>query len=213
MILTSASPENNLHFYGGEKRALSVVGEHPRQVSKFPSDLFHIPTIRQQAEKQGIETRFLLTIRDPRSVITSVHANSEGKYKIGWDYALGTNKNGLSGSKTEGLLEYIQELKKYSKLPGVKYEDLLIYPDIVQEFIKSEIDIKFKSDFETFHTRDIPKGLHYQMNGVRPIDKTRIDGWKDHPERIKQQFNQCPALFDALIEFGYEKDREWIKNL
>ena len=213
MMLTSSNPENDLYFWGGEKRALSVVGKQWRQISKFPSDLFFIPTIQQECEEQGIEPRFVLTIRDPRGVLTSVHANSEGQYKVGWDYALGTNVNGLTGGKTEGLLTYIQELKKYPDILTIRYEDLISKPNEIQEIIGDYLNLSWNTNFNTFHKRIIPKGLHHQMNGVRELDKSRIDGWRDHPERIKEQFERCPALFDALIDLGYEEDNEWIKNL
>jgi hypothetical protein len=43
---------------------------------------------------------------------------------------------------------------------------------------------------------------------MKPIEK-----WRDHADRIKQQFSECPELLDVLIKLGYEKDKSWIEKL
>ena len=73
--------------------------------------------------------------------------------------------------------------------------------------------LEMRGKFEDFYKFAIPEKLTHQLNGIRPIDHSRIDSWKKHPERVRQQFTECPALHDLVIKYGYEKDTSWLKNL
>ena len=47
------------------------------------------------------------------------------------------------------------------------------------------------------------------LNGIRPLDASRLDGWRSHLPRIKGQLEAHPDLAQSLIEFGYEADDAW----
>jgi hypothetical protein len=81
-------------------------------------------------------------------------------------------------------------------------------------FLETQIpDFEFRSNFSDFYKKEPPGKLSHQLNGIRPPSVENIGRWKNHPERIKQQFEECPQLFDVLIELGYEDNKEWITNL
>jgi hypothetical protein len=49
----------------------------------------------------------------------------------------------------------------------------------------------------------------------KPVQADRAGKWRlpEHRERITDQFSRFPALFDLLIEGGYERDRAWFDEL
>jgi len=80
--------------------------------------------------------------------------------------------------------------------------------------LKQELGFSYTDSFDNFHKKEIPENLSRTLNTVRPVDKSKIASWKDkkHEQRIRSQFTRCPALFDILIQYGYEKDRSWFNK-
>lgn len=202
----------NFKFFEKETKALSTKGGDI--VTKRPMDIFDYKKIINKWP----DTKFIINIRDPRSVLTSIHANSEGQYKVNWDYSVktGIGKDGVGKvmpGKTKGLMDYMNVIYDVPQAIFVYYEDLIKAPDIEHQRIGEFCNFKYHDTFSNFHKQKIPNLLRHQLNGVRPLDMAPIEKWRNHPERIKQQFKAFPDLFDALIQLGYEKDREWIKKL
>jgi hypothetical protein len=199
---------NSCKFYDKEMPALQVLSCQETQMTKRPRDIFKVNQILEKTDAE-----FILTIRDPRDILTSIHANSEGQYKVNWDYSLKTGRKGITG-KTEGLLQYWKAIKNVPEPIVIYYEDLVKNPDENQMFLETQIpDFEFRSNFSDFYKKEPPGKLSHQLNGIRPPSVENIGRWKNHPERIKQQFEECPQLFDVLIELGYEDNKEWITNL
>ena len=192
-------------FFEKEIRAMRVLNKHQNQISKVPVDVFNIDEIRRAAKNP----RFLITIRDPRSVLCSYHSKVKGNYKVSWNRILGNKIPQIH------FVHYIDEVKKRINqgYPIVKYEDLIEQPYLEQDRLGLIFGFQYKAKFTDFYKGDIPQSLAHQMNGVRPLDASRLDAWKQHPERIKQQFTECPRLFDDLVDLGYEFDREWFDAL
>ena len=199
---------NSCKFYDKEMPALQVLSCQETQITKRPRDIFKVDQILEKTDAE-----FILTIRDPRDVLTSIHADSKNKYKVNWNYSLKTGRKGIAG-KTEGLLKYWKTLKTVPDPIIVYYEDLVNNPNENQMFLETQMpDFDFHSNFTDFYKKEPPEKLSHQLNGIRPPNTDTIGRWKKHPERIKQQFEECPELFNMLIELGYEDNKEWFTSI
>lgn len=201
----------NYKFYNRETKATDAHKREPKvpKITKRPTDI----TDAKEIDSKIPNKKFIVCIRDPRSILVSEHAHAPGHFKIGWDYAIATNrKKGIVG-KAPGLL---QRHKKVLQVPDpifIYYEDLVTDPVSIQKMLKKELGFKYKGYFTDFYKHDIPEQLKLQLNGVREVSQDRIDSWKNYPERIKQQFNECPKLFEIVKYWGYEKDDSWFDRL
>lgn len=195
------STVTNYRFFDKEQQALQIPKKY-NFVSKRPKDCYNVKEI-----KEKFNPYFIFMVRDPRDVITSVHAHSEGQYKVGAEYSLKTGKKGVCG-KTEGMLSYWKALKNMPEYTiFIYYEELVTDPDKVQNDLKKIF--KYNGKFTDFHTKQIPPRLAHPLNGVRPISDSNIGRWVNHQKRVKDQFTKYPSMFKMLIELGYEKDTEW----
>ena len=197
------------HFEAVEKS-----GQHndwkENEVRKFPLDILHYDKIKQQFP----DIKFLVCIRDPRDLLCSKHWHFPDKFKISWNEAIHSKqKDGSMKMMNIGLYDVYKAIDnaRNDKMFLIRFEDLINIPDLLQ--IQFNHIFNYAGDFKDFHQKQLPVGMIQQLNGVRPLDKSRIGTWKQYPERIKQQFTECPALFDILMDYGYETDREWFEGL
>lgn len=202
--------------YPHEKRADRAHQEDPEssKITKRPTDMADYRDLSRHI--QGVE--FVVCVRDPRSILVSGHDHAPGQYKISWDHALKTHKDRGVIGKAPGLVERhhkARALVETRPIPTVEvyYEDLVRYPDAVQAELGQALRLKYQGDFRDFINHDIPERLALQMNGVRPVETSRIQSWRQHPERIRQQFRECPQLFEIVRYWGYEISNDWIKDL
>jgi len=181
-------------------------------ISKRPTDMADAAELLSKYN----DITFVLCVRDPRSILVSEHDHAPGQYKISWDKALKTNKNKGVVGKAPGFLERHEKLIKvpseFSKI--VFYEQLVREPDIVQGQLAPLFNYQFNGKFSAVHTQSPPpERLALQLNGVRPVETSRIDSWKNHPHRIYKQFTQCPTLFSILEYWGYERNSLWFDEI
>lgn len=198
-------------FYDRETKAIVAHNKVPDipKITKRPTDISDAEEIKNKIPN----VKFLVCIRDPRSVLVSEHSHAPGVFKINWDYAVATNrKKGIVG-KGPGLIERHDHVLKIPNPRFIFYEDLVEDPDGIQEELGKELKLKYQGKFTDFHKHKIPETLALQLNGIREVSKDRIAPWKQYPERIKQQFNECPRLFEIVKYWGYEKDDSWFDNL
>jgi hypothetical protein len=47
------------------------------------------------------------------------------------------------------------------------------------------------------------------MQGLRPVEASRIASWREHLPRIRAQLLKYPSLIEDLIQAGYEPDGVW----
>lgn len=208
----------NFVFYNREISVLNTYKWARFQCTKCPMDVSRLATVYRNFS----DIHPILCMRDPRSVMCSVHANSEGRYKMNWDSRLVTGNDGVYGiSQGEGTKYFldliIQVQKQFSDVQTtVFYENLISDPDSVQADIEDRMGLPMKYRFSSWNNeamRAVPAKLTYQLNGVRSIDKTRIKSWREYPERMKQIINDCGDELQEYLEiFGYEKDAEWMKQ-
>lgn len=190
-------------FYDREISILNV--PKGNRCTKQPANVYSLDLI----VKTTPGVKIILCIRDPRSVLTSKMRWNSQWYKQSWNE---TRRNGEPHKK--GLIHVHRACKEALKYdPFIcKYEDLVTDPEGVQSRMKDKFNLSLCGNFRDFHEHYVPRRLRAQMHGIRPVERTRIDEWKNHPERIKEQFRQCPELFDAVEFWGYEKDKTWYKE-
>lgn len=189
-------------FFESEVSALEADGE--KVITKRPMDCLRW---RQILEKHP-GTRFVVTVRDPRGMVASRHPKYP-RYTVSWDHYLAGKEN-VTKYPYGGIIPLSRRIREIEG-EVVRYEDLVSGPQAVQRRLGRNLGLAFCGTFETFHERE--PGHWPALNGKRPVDSDGIDKWRRDPERIRQQFSECPELFDLVEEYGYEEDRSWFDAL
>ena len=117
----------------------------------------------------------------------------------------------LSSASAVAGIEYVR----------VRYEDLVANPDGLQGDLSDRFGLSFNGRFSEFHQGGKRHAYRYDDRRAtldtrlvfedQPANASRQGKWRapEHRERIMSEFTACEALFDILIESGYEKDRKW----
>lgn len=166
--------------------------------TKKPSDI----EFAARAMKARQSLWIVCMIRDPRDIVVSRHRNVPDKYYANLGIVLGRMKH----------LRRVQEHKRFA---GVKYEDLVSDPDRTQTHLKLRFPfLRQTAHFSEFHSIAMPtESSVAALNGVRPISTTSIGRWRKHLPRIRAQVDRYPEIVDVLVELGYEKDDQWMRDL
>lgn len=162
-------------------------------ISKQPNDVNWIEPVARKDPRAF----FVAMIRDPRSVVCSMHSGHQDMYFCNYRV---WKKAERSLSRLSGL----------DNVVIIRYEDLVGEPDVVQEKIEAKYPfLRRKHRFSEFHhyarvSDDASKAL----GGVRPV-QNRGPGWKKHLPRLKHQLENNPGILEDLIKLGYEKNDTW----
>lgn len=213
------SSVSGYEFFDREIQASKVIGLGPQNaISKNPRDIFRLERITK-ANILSKEIILLILIRDIRSIITSYHSAVPDDYFMAYDLCYSPDQKGDAPYNGPGIIPTAKAIKKAVDNPDfqsivVRYEDLVSSPRAQEERIRERAGLKFTAHFEDFHEHPIPKRLTRQLNGPRPIDRSRLDAWRsdEHAQRIRSQFTRCPALFDLLIAYDYEQSNDWFER-
>lgn len=205
----------NFQFLDREWPAKLAIGESPASIAtKRPLDVFDADEI-VAANKLGKEIICLVLIRDIRSLVTSVHKNVPADYFVGFDHQYFVHE-GSASFTNPGILQIHRAIGRMQQRRDLRtrvlrYEDILCHTDAVQAHLGREVGFAYRGQFCDFHMHETPPELEYQLNNRRPIDHASIGAWQHerHRTRIRDQFTRCPALFDLLKAYGYEKDDTW----
>ena len=202
MMETSAADARS---YGRERSALAVAkytwpGRSPIVISKLPDDIFRIQQIREYYRNLRTDVRFVLSVRDPRAVLTSIFVDKPG-------YC-------VPSIKWRAVYEHVRYQQQFADVIVTEYRDLVEQPGVVQDRLASFTGCESRLRFEEFH--DAVPG-HFDtrpLNGVRPLDRASLDKWRrpEHRARIQQILQEIPELPDRLIELGYERDHAWLQE-
>lgn len=140
--------------------------------------------------------------RDPRSVVCSVHSKAPGSYAT----------NFASWKKQQ---RYAQMLRGHPRFFEVRYEQLIADPDGVQSEVARFFPFLEQTGlFSSYQQRAQPSvGAVQALNGFRTVDKSRLEPWRQHASRVKEQLTRHPEMAEWLIELGYEKDKSWSDSL
>jgi hypothetical protein len=141
-------------------------------------------------------------LRDPRDTIVSKHGKSPDRY---WA--------SLTFWKT--WTPYGRRLQSHPRFITVRYEDLVTQPDQVQDcLIKRMPFLKKKASFSRYHELTHPPADSLNaLCGVRPASRSSIGNWRRHLPRVAGQLQRHGSISKDLIEYGYEKDDAWEREL
>ena len=158
-----------------------VVGKFPRKASRL---------YKLMADDLGI----IYMMRDPRDVLVSKHFERPRTY---W-----TSVERWIRTATVAL-----EYKDHPNVLLLKYEDLITKPNKAQKAMAEKFNLeaarKFEDCYESFDTKD--KYNAKTMNGIRPLDKSRIGAWKDGylNEKFITRLMKNSEMTDLMKCFDY----------
>jgi hypothetical protein len=190
--------------FGRERSGLGLArytwpGRHRILLSKKPNDIFWVNEIRDYYRGRQTKVRFVLSLRDPRAVLTSFFVDKPG-------YC-------VSAEKWRAVYDHIQYQRQFADVTVVEYRDLVERPEHVRQSLASFIGCQIQ-DFGAFHA-SVPGNFDTRaLNGVRPLDRSALDKWRSpkHRDRLRQILIELPELPERLIEMGYEKDTTWTRD-
>ena len=158
-----------------------VVGKFPRKASRL---------YKLMADDLGI----IYMMRDPIDVLVSKHFERPRTY---W-----TSVERWIRTATVAL-----EYKDHPNVLLLKYEDLITKPNKAQKAMAEKFNLeaarKFEDCYESFDTKD--KYNAKTMNGIRPLDKSRIGAWKDGylNEKFINRLMKNSEMTDLMKCFDY----------
>lgn len=203
LMVETSTPEAKA--FGNERSGMAVArytwpGRHRVLISKKPDDIFRVSELRDYYRGRRTRARFILSVRDPRAVLTSVHVSKPG-------YC-------VPAEKWRAVHEHLAYQRQRDDVMVVEYRDLVEQPNDVQARIAGFVGCEIGRPFDQFHS-DVPSNFDTRaLNGVRPLDRASLDKWRaaDHRPRIRQLLAELPELPERLIEMGYEPDRGWMQD-
>ncbi|WP_231876896.1 hypothetical protein, partial [Oleiphilus sp. HI0080] len=224
----STTLATRFQFTDFEKYFMFLIHKVPSIASKAPLDIMHI----QWLDKMNINNKqiiLIVVIRDIRDILISKHPLIPDQYFIGFDnsYWPSDEFDNEWNYVAPGIIDIHNKVVLSKTNPNaviVKYEDLVTYPNDIQKKLAETFDLKFDINFVDYHTK--PERLAYTYTGKhaakdqslvlegQKISK-KLRKWDDtkYYKRIYDQFNQCPKLFDILIQYGYEQDDQWFDKI
>jgi hypothetical protein len=180
--------------------ARTILRNHSLMITKNPNDVFKIDQIREFYARRTGQVRFILTLRDPRAILTSTYENRTGYYWSvdGWWQ----------------MFHAFERARGSDDALVVRFEQLVSEPETVQGHFTRFIGREPVGRFDQFHAR-VPEGFDTRaLNGVRPLDTKTIVKWQrpEHRQRIRDVLQEMPELPDMLVELGYETDTRWMQE-
>lgn len=227
MLATCLPKFKRDHF---EVYATERIHKYDNRITKSPMDIFNISDLHR-LNKYGKQIYVIIVIRDLRDLTVSIHPNLPDQYFIGHDHSWWPqNKNFTNWEyNAPGIISISNEIEnilssdKYN-VKLVRYEDLVMSTDNAQNELQEFLDEKLKGNFLEYHNS---KNLPYKYEGKykaqdssyvmedKPVVTARHGKWKEkkYTERITEQFEQCPELFNVLTKYKYEEDDKWFSEL
>ncbi len=196
LMLLRATVTNKEVFIDGES---SRFHDEESVICKDPAALTTISDLRDP----------IIMVRDPRAIVTSEYMKPEA-YLVAGD----VHMNG----KDKGVIKNMRvALKNYAPHNIFYYEHLVARAEQVQTRLESYWGLEYEGSFDDYpnttllRNSRLPDMWSRKLNGLREIDKGH--DWRDHLQRVRQQFDAFPELFDLTIQLGYEKDRAWYEEV
>lgn len=148
------------------------------------------------------ELYVIAMIRDPRGVISSRHDSKPGVYFS-------------SFWRWERYMEAIAALQDHPRYLTVRYEDLVADPDAVQDRVARAFGfLHMTGRFSRFpEGAEVHERARVSLNGVRSVDRSSLERWRQELPRIKGELLRNPQMADWLVRLGYETDSTWTRCL
>lgn len=186
-------------FYAHEAR---IFEPPPRAGSVFLSKCPRDVMVIEPALAQDPDLYCLYLLRDPRNIITSKHRRDPDRYWAGLKF-------------WKAYTPCARRLAGHPRFVTVRYETLVAVPDRIQAELLSRLPFLVpRLPFSRFHevAQPAPEAVA-ALGGVRPIAPGRADKWREHLPRVAGQIALHGSIAGDLIEFGYEPDDAWLREL
>jgi hypothetical protein len=167
-------------------------------LTKHPGDIVAVePALRLMPRLFVV-----VMVRDPRDIVCSRHRSDPDRYWCGLKY-------------WKSYVPWIRRLRGHSRVTLVRYEDLVSDPDRVQEDLARAMPwLVRRAPFREFHSHaEASAGSRAALGGVRPVSRDSIGNWRSHKPRVAGQIRRHGSISADLIEFGYEEDEAWEREL
>jgi len=141
------------------------------------------------------DVKVLWMLRDPRDILTSIHANQPDKYYVTPDRLIKS-------------LQLYGQFKDEAQVVTVRYEELVGNPDAMQNKISQACHLtesrKFVDAYKFFpRFHENVRAMH----SIRPIDTNSVQKWRNNPahqKHLEQVFAAHPEIISLSREFGYD---------
>jgi glycosyltransferase involved in cell wall biosynthesis len=176
----------------------------PYMLTKLPCDVEQIVTIRAEYARRTAQPLFVLTVRDPRAILTSCHK----AYPDSWGYY-------VSVQRWRRVWELIRCYCHDPDVLLIRYEDLVCRPAHVQQMLEQFVGWTARHPFGRYHevAQQIRRDSMTEgaLGGLRPLDPSSLDKWREtkHAARVREVLCDLPELPGALVDLGYEQDADW----
>jgi hypothetical protein len=175
---------------------------HPYMFTKTPWDIFFLDDLRSYYATRRADVRFIVTVRDPRNVLTSsIDTGAVNQPDGYW----------IDPPRWTAYYEHFHYAQQFDDVLTVEYEDTICQPNVVQRRLAEFIGWQYHASFDQFLTA-VPDGFDlHNLNGLRPLDRTGLASWRQekHRNRIRRVLREIPRLPECVIEMGYESDTSW----
>lgn len=191
--LTTAIP--HLRAYGREHRALSaaqlyIPGLATVLLTKRPNDIHELEAIRAVYAGSRTQVKFLLTTRDPRAVLVSCHVKKPDYY--------------VSLDRWRETAAAVDRYREDADVFVVPYEDLITTPAAVEARVAAFLGTTLSHGVDTTHTT-VPAGFKTTaLNGVRPLDPSRVRSWEQPQHAARLADVLTPEVVAYLTRWGYQ---------
>ncbi|MFT4560438.1 MAG: hypothetical protein ACI9BW_000172 [Gammaproteobacteria bacterium] len=167
-------------------------------LTKSPRDIL----LAQAALKQSSQLHVIFMLRDPRDVIVSRHNRNPDRYWAGLKF-------------WKAYTQAARPLLQHPRFITLRYEELVSDPDATQgELAKRLPFLAHRSAFSKFHQVAKPtQDSVTALGGVREISTARVTNWRNHLPRVAGQIALHGSIVQDLIEFGYEHDDSWLREI
>ena len=167
-------------------------------LTKSPKDIVVIEPILKMVKNLFV----IYMIRDPRDMMVSKHGHHKDQF-----YG--------SLSLLKKFHPFAEAIKDHPRVLFLRYEDLVQKPDEIQSQIKNTLPFLTKTyNFSEFHKySSASHDVKVAMGSLRPVDSESVGNWKNHKARVAGQIQKHGSISNFLVEYGYEVDASWEKEL
>jgi len=200
------SSAHGLEFFDQEVMARNTRDIYaPAICTKRPLDIFDLDAIR--ATMPYRDFRFIVMVRDPRSLLSSCHSNFGTQFFQGGDYMM-CLRDGIRSFTLPGVLPTGFRILEEATRPDVlivRYENLVRDPEAERKRISEFCGVDLPGRFGDFHESVVPCLLQAPLNGVRPVEVSSEPEWLSPPRlaRVALQYDLFPELDDLCRRLGY----------
>jgi hypothetical protein len=189
--------------------------------TKRPLDIFAVESLPKWNWRRK-QLDLIVTIRDPRDMLVSVHSAVPGEYFVGADHTWfipGDRPPTFTGPGLLQVHNQILNIVSSDLYPQgafvLKYEDLIADPVAIQNELAGKLGLCFEGSFLDVDKSVIPEALSGPLNGIRPVDSNSVAKWRrpEHRDRIIDQFTRFPDLHALVFRMGYETDTKWLEDM